>query len=366
MILLLYLASVAIQVMLHTGLFILLRKRETPATTTGMAIPVSVIVCARDEIDNLRELIPLLLAQDYHHKEIVIVNDGSQDGSRAYLEFVRSKYKALKVIHLVNKPRGIPGKKYPLARGIAAASHQILLLTDADCRPISAHWIREMTETFSDPEVQFVLGFSPYKKMHGLLNAFIQYETLQTALLYMGAALAGKPYMAVGRNLAYRKSVFINGNGFKGHESVMGGDDDLFVQAHANGRNTGICMKPAAKIISYPKVSLKSYFKQKKRHLEVGKNYINSVKLLLGIVSFSQIVFWICMVYLLLMDHNYYLICGGFLIRAISLIIVVKYFSFILQEKINPILFIILDFLYVFYYIIIGSSAIFSKVNRWN
>src|SRR5690606_33778770 len=123
------------------------------------------------------------------------------------------------------------GKKYGLTLGIKAASHEWILLTDADCRPNSRRWIRSMSRYF-DEDTQFVLGFSPYRATAGLLNLFIRFETMLTAIQYFSFGWLGNPYMGVGRNLAYRKSKFLEEKGFNNFLHVTGGDDDLFVNQH--------------------------------------------------------------------------------------------------------------------------------------
>jgi hypothetical protein len=126
------------------------------------------------------------------------------------------------------------------------------LLTDADCRPHSELWIQSVSEQCAS-EKEIVLGYSPYQKEKGFLNLFIRYETLFAALQYVSYAILKNPYMGVGRNLAYRKSLFLNNKGFNGFLGVTGGDDDLFVNQHANGSNTSICVGEKALVYSVPK-----------------------------------------------------------------------------------------------------------------
>lgn len=341
------------------------RQCVTQANAQGNKLSVSVVICAHNEADNLRELLPLLYQQDYSPKEIVIVNDRSTDATQDFLTQQIQSHPDLKVLH-INNSLTVSGKKNALIKGIQLAQHELILLTDADCRPVSSQWIHSMCHTFVNKEIQIVLGYAPYFQQNGLLNAFIRYETLYTAIFYLSAALLGFPYMGVGRNLAYRKSLFIRNNGFSKHASVLGGDDDLFVNQHAHRKNTCVALDTKAQVRSFPQTSWKNFLNQKHRHLEAGKYYQFSDKVWLGTAVLSHLFFWICFCLLLLYDINspYIIICG-FLIRTICLIIVYKYVSHQLNDQINLGSLVILDFLFVIYYVITGIKAFFFKKRRW-
>jgi hypothetical protein len=82
------------------------------------------------------------------------------------------------------------------------------------------------------PEI--VIGYGAYNKRPGLLNKIIRFETFHSALQYLSFALAGTPYMGVGRNLSYKKDVFLRNKGFSSINHIPGGDDDLFINKVAN------------------------------------------------------------------------------------------------------------------------------------
>jgi cellulose synthase/poly-beta-1,6-N-acetylglucosamine synthase-like glycosyltransferase len=313
---------------------------------------------------NLKELLPLLYLQDHFQKEIIVVDDHSTDNTKEFLKREKIFHPELKVVNL-NHP-AISGKKKALQKGIQLARHEIILLTDADCRPNSYQWMQAMCSQFENDKVQIVLGYAPYFKQKGLLNAFIQYETLYTAILYLSAAILAFPYMGVGRNLAYRKSLFIHNNSFSKHASILGGDDDLFINLHANGQNTRVALGVHAQVKSIPQTAWKKFLNQKHRHLEAGKYYKFSDKIWLGTAVLSHLFFWICFCLLLLNSFKSpYIILSGFLIRTICLIIVYKYVSRRLNDQINVGSLVFLDFLFVIYYVITGIRAFFFKKKRW-
>ena len=328
---------------------------------------VSVVVCARNELDNLRELIPLLLRQDYPDFEVIVVDDRSGDECYDFLLLEALRRERLRLVLVNATPSRITPKKFALTLGIRAARREVILLTDADCRPVSDQWIREMAATM-DGNKEIVLGFSPYQVKNGWLNFFIRYETFYTAVQYLSFALAGFPYMGVGRNLMYKKSLFLRHNGFHDHQQVVGGDDDLFVSQAANRTNVGVCLRPESFMVSIPKGTFREWFRQKKRHLSVGKHYKLRDKLLLGLLTLSQVGFWLSFPPLLVFGGRACAVAtvATFLIRMVALTVILDKIHRRLEATFGWYLIPVFDFLYIFYYLFTGTSAFFAKKIRWN
>ena len=281
--------------------------------------PVSVVVSAHNEAENLKKLIPALFDQQHPDFQVVIINDRSTDHTAEVLWDFRQTYGDK--LHVVDVPpqewksfRG--NKKFALTLGIKAARHDRLLLTDADCLPASARWISRMTAPLDDENIQFVLGYGRYRKRAGLLNSIIRYETLQTMAQYAGHALRGMPYMGVGRNLAYRKSFFLENNGFDRHFHLLSGDDDLLVNRLATKTNTAVCLHPEAHTLSEPKVRFGEWIRQKRRHLSASAHYRLRDKILLGIFSGSLAGFWFFWLWWAAMAWNTPWPWGVFALRA--------------------------------------------------
>ena len=236
--------------------------------------PVSVIVCARNEGYNLKAYVQSLLTQDYPVYEVIIVNDGSEDNTQAVID----EYAVLdNRVHTTFVPVGArvrSTKKLGLTLAAKSAQYDYLLLTDADCRPESTQWIRSMMAGFgAGDQVEVVLGYGAYFQESTLLNDVIQYETLFNGVHYLGAAATGKPYMGVGRNLAYRKDTFFSHGGFTDLMTERAGDDDLFVNKIATKRNTVAVTDKESVTWSVPKQTWKTWWQQKRRHLSVSGCY---------------------------------------------------------------------------------------------
>jgi hypothetical protein len=205
----------------------------------------------------------------------------------------QKEYRQLKVVTIpIETVKDLPGKKYALAQGIKAASHDRLLLTDADCKPSSDQWLKEMTGTDAD----VVLGYGAYETKPGLLNQFIRWETVNTCMQYAGYAARGLTYMGVGRNLSYKKSLLDaieNDESFQQiYRNTPSGDDDLLIGEIAANNNVGICLEPAAHTISRPQETWVTWWKQKTRHVSTGKYYSSKIKNLLGLYGLSHSLYW--------------------------------------------------------------------------
>lgn len=321
--------------------------------------PVSVIICARDEAANLADNLPGALMQQYGTThEVIVVNDNSYDETKYLLEGLQKHYRHLKPIELSQEAKHIPGKKFPLSIGIKSAKHEILLMTDADCVPATEHWIESMQNTY-DAGTEIVLGYSPYKKRKGLLNKLIRWETFNTAMQYFSYALAGMPYMGVGRNLSYKRDVFIRNKGFSAHNHVPGGDDDLFVNQCANKKNTSINISEESFTLSKPPLSWKQWTTQKQRHYTTSKYYKPVHKFFLGLYAFTQFLFYPIAV-LATVFYDWKL--GLIMLFAKLLIQGIIYFRIMdkLKEKDLFGWFIFFD-LWMFFYYIIFAPALFKK-----
>lgn len=264
------------------------QRVETPAKYPD----VTVVVCAHNEIENLRELLPMLNDQDYPQYEVIVMNDRSWDNTEAFADTEAEQWEKVRFFHIENEYEHVTPKKYALTTAIRNAKYDVILLTDADCRPTTDQWIKGMA-THLTKDKQIVIGFSPYQKYAGFLNRLIRFETFYVAVQYLSLALVSKPYMGVGRNLMYRKALFLENKGFYTHLKIMGGDDDLLMNEVANSNNTAVCLDSDTFMVSIPKTTWYEWYWQKKRHLSVSKYYKKSNKLRLAVLSGTHVLSWV-------------------------------------------------------------------------
>jgi glycosyltransferase involved in cell wall biosynthesis len=293
-----------------------------------------------------------------------VVNDCSYDYSNQVLEELNKEYPHLRIVTITEHERFKTGKKFALTLGIKAAKNEHLLFTDADCKPASENWITYMAHKFS-PSVQIVLGYSPYYKTNNFLNPFIRFETLKTAINYLSAALNGQAYMGIGRNLAYTKTLFFSAKGFAAHMHVMAGDDDLFVNQNATEDNTAIEIHPDAFVFTSAKTTLRSLYRQKKRHMGVGKLYRNNHRRLLSLDAISGFVFYVSLIMCFVFKFEPLLALGMFLFRWIIQFIV-YHKTFKKLDALSLLWYLpFFDFVYYLYLNVFGLIGTFIKTTQW-
>ncbi len=323
-------------------------------------VPVSVIICAKNEFDNLKRNLPAILNQNYSNFELIIMDDHSTDNTQKLLQDLGANYSHLYHYKVI---KNHPGKKQALREGVRHAKYDWLLLTDADCAPRSKDWIKTMMACTGDPAYSIVLGYGPLSKDRGWLNTWSRFETWLSALLYLSFAKAGFPYMGVGRNLLYKKELYLKANDVAGAH-LASGDDDLFVNKAAHSGNTTICMDPDSFVYSDAQKSWKDYFEQKSRHLTTAAFYKSGDKIRLGLFALTHWGFYLLIPFLLLTGQYapaaflYFtrmLVCwplaGGLLSR--------------MKERDIIVYFPVLDFYLFIYYCIFSLAAIMPRQKKW-
>jgi glycosyltransferase involved in cell wall biosynthesis len=331
-ILFVFLFAAVVQLIFYFGFyfrFIFYRKKPLSPS----ADPVSVIICARNEAENLDNYLPSILTQDYPEYEVIVVNDCSSDDTEVILEKYLKQYPHLRKTEIKADKKFSHGKKLAVTIGIKAAKYERLLFTDADCKPDSNQWIQRMSARFSE-DVSIVLGYGGHFRQSGLLNKYIRFDTLIIALQYFSFALAHIPYMGVGRNFGYKRSLFYSGKGFTSHFHLASGDDDLFINENATKTNTAVEFSHESHTRTSPKESFDKWFFQKKRHFSTSGLYKPLHKFLLTLEPLSRLLFYAGFILTLIgMSDLQILILAVFALRLFTQIIVIKKAMINLNEK---------------------------------
>lgn len=355
---------VSIQVMFYLfvfGKFAFSKEKKQ----TKENVPVSVIICAKNEGTNLRAFLPYILNQDYANYQTVLINDASIDDTLEVMEDFANTNDSIKIVNVKNNEAFWANKKYALTLGIKAAKHNILLFTDADCKPVSKHWISDMVSHFNNNK-SIVLGYGAYSKVkNSILNKLVRFETLLTATQYMAFAKLGIPYMGVGRNLAYTKDAFFKANGFMGHMHIRSGDDDLFVNQVGNSKNTAICVTKESFTTSNPKTTFASWIKQKRRHITAANHYKKAHKFLLGLFYISQLLFWILSITLIVSQSFINVVVALISLRFIAQFLSIGFSAKKLNEQDLIFLLPILELFLIGSQLTIFIINLFSKPTHW-
>jgi glycosyltransferase involved in cell wall biosynthesis len=279
-----------IQLLYYVFIFFRITIRGKREAEVNELKPVSVIICARNEEQNILNYLPKVLAQDYPDFQVILINDRSWDETWDVMEAMARKDDRIKLVNIPDSGNDEFAKKFALTVGIKAAKHDQLVFIDADCYPASDQWLKNMAAKFSSTK-RVVLGAGAYLRHKGMTNKLIRFDTCIIAAQYLSFAKAGVPYMGVGRNLAYKNELYDSVRGFKSHYHVASGDDDLFVNEVANKKNTAICFSDESITLSEPKKTFRDWRIQKRRHMTTGKYYKFKHKFLLGLFPMSYVLF---------------------------------------------------------------------------
>lgn len=340
-------------------------KKESPKNSKN-DLPISVLVCAKNEAENLTKNIPFYLQQKYSNFELVLINDRSTDDTLEVLKKIKKENPTkITIVDVKPNEQFWGSKKYALTLGIKAATNEHLLFTDADCKPISTHWITTMARNFNQEKI-IILGYGAYEKIKGsFLNKLIRFETVLTAIQYFSYAKLGIPYMGVGRNLAYTKSLFFNASGFSSHMNIKSGDDDLFINQVATKENTISCCSDEGFTESISKRTFKEWIQQKRRHVGTASHYKGFHQFLLGLFYSSQLLYLIFGIVLLSFLFQWEIVLLLLILRMIVQFIVVGSAAKKLQEN-DLILFApFLEIFLVFTQMFIFIKNLISKPTHW-
>lgn len=356
-----------VQIVYHFVIYGKLVKHKYEELGTYHWQSVSIIICARNEYENLQRLVPALLEQDYPDFEIIIVDDASWDQTTSYLEKLDEEEPRVKAVFVTDEMKKYYlGKKLALSLGIKAATHELLLLTDADCIPQGNQWIKHMVQPYhANPATEIVLGYSPFNKTGSMVNLVARMDNLYTAMSYFSYAVRKNPYMGVGRNLSYKKSLFFKNKGFASHLHIASGDDDLFIRDTANAENTAFTTHPDSFVYTDAKETMKDWYTQKKRHNFVGKYYLPKHKMALATLGISHVLFWLCFI-----ASCFFVSSLGWSLCILGLLWLVKlpllYINFKKFRQANMAFWMpVFDILYLFYNGVFGVVTVFSRQKKW-
>lgn len=326
-------------------------------------LPVSIVLSARNEAHNLIKTLPLLLEQQYNSFEVVVVNDNSSDETEQVIRDFKVRYPHLKLVNLTSSVTNIQGKKFPLSIGIKSASYDLLLLTDADCLPSSPYWLINMAKHFRE-KTKIVLGYNTTEKKKSFMNLFAHFDNLQVAIGYFSYALAKIPYMGIGKNMAYTKTLFYGNRGFASQNHIHYGDDDIFINKVANSSNCDIEYYKEAFTISRYKPGFSNWFHQKVRYNSTKKHYKGKHKFLLRTYSLFAFLFYLAFAASLYFSLGNILFlsltAGIFVLKAGIQYLIFGMAAQKLEEKQVVPFILLFDILYVIIYPFICIASLFS------
>lgn len=342
---------------------VVFRKREVDAPAKD-ALPsvagVSIVIAIKNGADLFLENISHIAAQDYPLFEIIVVDDHSDAAERVKLTAGIASFPNTR---LVRSDR-LPGKKQALMQGIAEARYEYILCTDADCRPASKKWIGVMMQHSRGGDM--VLGYSPYTRALGALNRFVRFETIMTGIQYLSWTMLGKPYMGVGRNMLYARSLFHQTDPYASQMHIPYGDDDLWVQKAMTHAPVLVCIDKEAFVFSNAPVSWKDFFRQKHRHLSAARHYAPGAWWKPGLFGMALIVHWALLVFLWAGGQDLLYAGIGFAIGLFVRWRIFERWDNQLDKNETGMWYPLLEPVYALYLAVMGLVTLISKKKTWS
>jgi glycosyltransferase involved in cell wall biosynthesis len=331
--------------------------------TKGEKASVSVVVTAHNQYNDLKLNLPFLLEQDYPEFEVMVVNDNSDDGSDELLQDMSHQHDNLSIVDLKQSLNWFKGRKFPLSLGIKSAKHEILILTDITCRPVSKEWVEEMVSVYTTKS-QIVLAYSTFDTK-SKMNLWYRFSAFYDGLFYLSMAMAGKPFKGIGKNLSYKKQLFYDHKGFSSHYKINVGDDEIFINQTAKKRNTNIQLSPKSKVAVVKLISFAKWLKGEKTRILSRRFFKTGSRLLISLFNTTALLFFASFAVLLIFGFDWMLLIPLFGLRLISQYVIFGLAAKKLDEKklllfspLFEILLVIIDFF-------IWIGLMFGKKNKW-
>lgn len=233
--------------------------------------PLSVIIVTKDSASMLKDNLPAILEQDYPEFEVIVVNDESAGEDEDILKILGSRYRHLYRTFIPKSARYVSRKKLGVAMGIKASKYDWIVVTEPYCKPESKDWLKSLSRNFV-PGTNIVLGYCNYSYGKGIFAKRIIADMLMVSMRFLGKAIGGNPYMGIGRNMAYRKEIYLQHKGFSNQLTLTRGDDDLFINEIADSRNTKVCVDSNS-IMRMPLPKYKKTWRDDKIGYEVTGNH---------------------------------------------------------------------------------------------
>jgi len=234
--------------------------RQTPLPAATENHFITVVVPVRNEQHAIPSLLRDLRNQQYTNFEVVVVDDHSNDGTMSAA--MNAADNDVRVRFLTSTGSG---KKQALSTGIDAAQGVLVVTTDGDCR-VPADWLFEVNKFFQNDQVKMVIG--PVKIDSAGLFAAMQAIEFSSLIASGVATLSfGMPTMCNGANLAFRRAVYYDVNGYDDNQHIASGDDEFLMRKIFTRYHTGVkFMGLSGTIVSTkPQADWRAFFQQRIR-----------------------------------------------------------------------------------------------------
>ncbi len=254
----------------------LTRLMQGGSTQDNVPLPsISIIVVTCEQADMLKQHLHLLLGQEYDADfEVIVVDINSTDDTPILLERMQEEYPNLHVIRTPETARDISPVRLALTLGIRSANYEWMVLTTAECRPASQHWLTRMGQSCAaHPETQIVLGVTRFASMEGDCSLCSRFFRTWQQIIHLPWAERKGAYRVQGANLCYRRSLFHDHRGFANHANLLTGAVDIMVNQQSTAQNTALCLHPEAHLLQEVDNPAKRWHQERLFFMETRRHF---------------------------------------------------------------------------------------------
>lgn len=329
------------------------------------SVPVTIIICARNEEKNIAICLHTILKQnfDLNSIQLILINDASHDNTVQRAEQVL-KPSGIRYSIISNVQQ--KGKKQSINYAMQFAEHELIVQRDADTFTRSQSWLQSISDFYRDSNADMIIAPIAIADNKGLLWALQAIENNVLSLATCGSAFYHKPFLCNGANLAFKKSAFIKVKGYASHLEVQSGDDVLLMEDIKRLPENRICFLKSkdAIVYTYPLFSFKKLIHQKIRWASKFKVNKSKLNLLLSVLSFLVNLIWFfCLIFVNKLGYKELFLLFIYLKLFIDILLLFLASGFIKNR--NLLWFCLpVGFIYPVYAGIVGIASLFIKP-RW-
>jgi hypothetical protein len=207
---------------------------------TNSPVPVTILLTTHDNAPELERNLPAILTQDYPDYQVIIVGEKCEMDTENLLKKFSAEYPRLYYTLIPEGSRYMSKKKLQITLGVKASKNEWILLTDPTCKPDSDQWLKTMAQNCNE-DTDFVMGYTHYENE---ASDYLHFDHLRNAFYSIRRAQHGRPFGTNMQNICFRKSKFMEGNGFLGNLKLIHGEFDFLVNKYANEDNTVVELSP--------------------------------------------------------------------------------------------------------------------------
>ena len=315
------------------------KKREERNIDEAELPGISVIITSKNNSFELEKNLPYFLNQNYPVYEVIVVNSGSTDDTDVVLKAAEQNYSQLYHTFIPAGSDEVNEKKLAITLGVKAAKYDIVLFSESYCRPTSNNWIREFGKEFTKGK-DILLGYSRVVFTNRVrLGNFIRYDNLIHHLKFLSMSIAGKPFMGIGRNMAYKKELFFENKGLSSVLGIDGGEDDLYINRISSRKNTEVLLSRDSITETDSVDGFLTWRSIKSKYLYTKQFYKGPANFILGFETITKHLFYLILLFSIVASiyfSNYILLGFSvflFLIRFVTLLLIINKNSVLFDSR---------------------------------